>query len=260
MNSRQGHDHLRSHLRARPPLRGLVRVGRRFRAAGEGGDGPLSGLRRRERRARAVGQGARRSRDGRRAALRPRSPKRKPSRAFPTSSSASCARSCATRKTSAAVFRKRRARSTTRKSRRVRSAARRRRTMPTRCARKASISRRCRRSSRAITTDAHRPGPRVIRGLRRSPPSGYNAPAPGGPLAQLVEQRTFNPLVAGSNPARPTIARNGHGKVHRPAEHAAGRVRKSDPRAGCRAMPREAWYRRRIGTARFMVIIAASGR
>src|SRR5258705_8846362 len=25
-----------------------------------------------------------------------------------------------------------------------------------------------------------------------------------GPLAQLVEQRTFNPLVAGSNPARPT--------------------------------------------------------
>src|SRR5215471_20915018 len=27
---------------------------------------------------------------------------------------------------------------------------------------------------------------------------------PFGPLAQLVEQRTFNPLVAGSNPARPT--------------------------------------------------------
>ncbi len=26
-----------------------------------------------------------------------------------------------------------------------------------------------------------------------------------GTLAQLVEQRTFNPLVAGSNPARPTI-------------------------------------------------------
>jgi hypothetical protein len=25
-----------------------------------------------------------------------------------------------------------------------------------------------------------------------------------GALAQLVEQRTFNPLVAGSNPARPT--------------------------------------------------------
>jgi hypothetical protein len=25
-----------------------------------------------------------------------------------------------------------------------------------------------------------------------------------GSLAQLVEQRTFNPLVAGSNPARPT--------------------------------------------------------
>src|SRR5476649_238210 len=28
-----------------------------------------------------------------------------------------------------------------------------------------------------------------------------------GSLAQLVEQRTFNPLVAGSNPARPTIRR-----------------------------------------------------
>jgi hypothetical protein len=26
-----------------------------------------------------------------------------------------------------------------------------------------------------------------------------------GSLAQLVEQRTFNPLVAGSNPARPTM-------------------------------------------------------
>jgi hypothetical protein len=29
-----------------------------------------------------------------------------------------------------------------------------------------------------------------------------------GPLAQLVEQRTFNPLVAGSNPARPTRKSN----------------------------------------------------
>ncbi len=26
-----------------------------------------------------------------------------------------------------------------------------------------------------------------------------------GPLAQLVEQWTFNPLVVGSNPTRPTI-------------------------------------------------------
>jgi len=32
---------------------------------------------------------------------------------------------------------------------------------------------------------------------------GYNV-ASFGSLAQLVEQRTFNPLVAGSNPARPT--------------------------------------------------------
>ena len=29
-----------------------------------------------------------------------------------------------------------------------------------------------------------------------------------GSLAQLVEQRTFNPLVAGSNPARPTKKRS----------------------------------------------------
>ena len=28
---------------------------------------------------------------------------------------------------------------------------------------------------------------------------------PKGPLAQLVEQWTFNPLVEGSNPSRPTI-------------------------------------------------------
>ena len=33
---------------------------------------------------------------------------------------------------------------------------------------------------------------------------GYNA-ASFGSLAQLVEQRTFNPLVAGSSPARPTM-------------------------------------------------------
>src|SRR6516225_5740771 len=34
------------------------------------------------------------------------------------------------------------------------------------------------------------------------------SPPPRGPLAQLVEQRTFNPLVAGSNPARPTVLRD----------------------------------------------------
>ena len=33
----------------------------------------------------------------------------------------------------------------------------------------------------------------------------YNARLYAGSLAQSVEQRTFNPLVAGSNPARPTI-------------------------------------------------------
>ena len=81
---------------------------------------------------------------------------RRPPRACPPSSCASCARSCATPRTSAAASRRKRARSTTRKCRRGRSAARRRRTKPTRCARKASISRRCRRSSRATTTDAMR--------------------------------------------------------------------------------------------------------
>jgi hypothetical protein len=39
--------------------------------------------------------------------------------------------------------------------------------------------------------------------LGGSAPVGYNADLFGS-LAQLVEQRTFNPLVAGSNPARPT--------------------------------------------------------
>ena len=35
--------------------------------------------------------------------------------------------------------------------------------------------------------------------LRAAPPRG--APLPGGPVAQLVEQLTFNQQVAGSNPA-----------------------------------------------------------
>ena len=34
--------------------------------------------------------------------------------------------------------------------------------------------------------------------------SNIGAVKQSGSLAQLVEQRTFNPLVAGSNPARPT--------------------------------------------------------
>ncbi|CRH33078.1 hypothetical protein BN1183_AP_00530 [Pantoea ananatis] len=33
--------------------------------------------------------------------------------------------------------------------------------------------------------------------------------APSGSLAQLVEQLTFNQLVAGSNPARPTNSEKG---------------------------------------------------
>jgi hypothetical protein len=39
--------------------------------------------------------------------------------------------------------------------------------------------------------------------LGKSVLGGYNTELFGS-LAQLVEQRTFNPLVAGSNPARPT--------------------------------------------------------
>ena len=39
--------------------------------------------------------------------------------------------------------------------------------------------------------------------LAQSQFTGFNA-ASFGSLAQLIGQRTFNPLVAGSNPARPT--------------------------------------------------------
>ena len=38
--------------------------------------------------------------------------------------------------------------------------------------------------------------------------SNIGAVKQSGSLAQLVEQRTFNPLVAGSNPARPTRISN----------------------------------------------------
>lgn len=41
----------------------------------------------------------------------------------------------------------------------------------------------------------------------RTPAS--DAGACNGPLAQLVEQKTFNLLVDGSNPSRPTIANKG---------------------------------------------------
>ena len=46
--------------------------------------------------------------------------------------------------------------------------------------------------------------PRVLR---------FRLAASDGSLAQLVEQRTFNPLVAGSNPARPTIHRSETGQL-----------------------------------------------
>ena len=55
------------------------------------------------------------------------------------------------------------------------------------------------------TQECRSGGPRALlprlRGLR---PKRYNLRLLGGPLAQVVEQRTFNPLVAGSSPARPT--------------------------------------------------------
>ena len=47
--------------------------------------------------------------------------------------------------------------------------------------------------------------------LEAAPVFGLQFAAFGGPLAQLVEQRTFNPLVAGSNPVRPTIPVAGRG-------------------------------------------------
>jgi hypothetical protein len=43
--------------------------------------------------------------------------------------------------------------------------------------------------------------------VRRRFPIKCRAPrvTNSGPLAQLVEHRTFNPMVVGSNPTRPTI-------------------------------------------------------
>ena len=47
---------------------------------------------------------------------------------------------------------------------------------------------------------------------------------PGGPVAQLVEQGTFNPKVAGSIPARPISSRLAHGTRLNPWVRCAGRV------------------------------------
>ncbi len=90
---------------------------------------------------------------------------------------------------------RRRARFITRKCPSARSAARRRARKRQNCATRASSSCRCRACSRATSTE-----PALLRGRGRF----AIIRAPRGPLAQLVEQRTFNPLVVGSSPARPT--------------------------------------------------------
>ena len=66
----------------------------------------------------------------------------------------------------------------------------------------------------------------------------------GGPLAQLVEQRTFNPLVTGSSPVRPTIRsalaprwglREEAGVAQAPNSTVAGRIRAGCPGSAARA-------------------------
>ena len=109
---------------------------------------------------------------------------------------ASCAKSCAQPRMWEPAFPRKRDASTMPRFRPGRSAGRRRPPRPRRCARKASSSPRCRHFSPANRTDAGAGGPAGLGVLTCRPF--------GGPLAQLVEQRTFNPLVAGSSPARPT--------------------------------------------------------
>ena len=49
----------------------------------------------------------------------------------------------------------------------------------------------------------------ALASVERIASSGLECTVFGGPLAQVVEQRTFNPLVAGSSPARPTNTSRG---------------------------------------------------
>ena len=44
----------------------------------------------------------------------------------------------------------------------------------------------------------------LVGGSNPPRPTSYRAVPPAGSLAQLVEQRTLNPLVVGSNPTGPT--------------------------------------------------------
>src|SRR4029078_8364599 len=53
---------------------------------------------------------------------------------------------------------------------------------------------------------AHDPGARpvALESASRALRGTASSPPPNGPLAQSVEQKTFNLLVEGSNPSRPT--------------------------------------------------------
>ncbi len=59
--------------------------------------------------------------------------------------------------------------------------------------------------SETATRSVDPKGESAGRVIPHDPPLCYEVPHYSGSLAQLVEQLTFNQLVAGSNPARPTI-------------------------------------------------------
>ena len=62
--------------------------------------------------------------------------------------------------------------------------------------------------TRATTLKGWRPRPLVDGGGRHQNSREPRLHWPGGPVAQLVEQGTFNPKVAGSIPARPITERD----------------------------------------------------
>ena len=177
----------------------------------------------RERRAPAVGAACSRSRDGADAPPAPPTHRRR-TRAvagIPANWSRSCARSSATPRTSARRFPE--------EARKIHYEE-----VPARAIRgqasaeeaRGAARRRHRLRAAAAVPDA-RP-PLTLRAHRRCAAYRlrYNGALFGGPLAQLVEQRTFNPLVAGSNPARPTIRR---GQAARIRAAPADRIAKSAP-------------------------------
>lgn len=72
------------------------------------------------------------------------------------------------------------------------------------------------------------------------------APSPPGPLAQLVEQRTLNPLADGSSPSWPTRNDSGGGRAAREGADAAGREGAIDRRAPVQFVGRRARKHRRV--------------